>query len=89
MKVYFINLKCKFFILGISKRKLEGNSKAQPLKSLKDRPGHSGVFCFSHTGMKLQHQLSWGLEVAIIILKGWLFDTFFFFLSMLAVVIVF
>lgn len=46
--------------------------------SLKERVEHSGVFSFSHAGMKLQHQLSWGLEVAIIILKGWLLDTIFF-----------
>lgn len=47
--------------------------------SLKDGVECGGVFPFSHAEMKLQHQLSCGLEVAIIILMGWLLDMIFFF----------
>lgn len=56
--------------------------------SLKDGVECGGVFPFSHAEMKLQHQLSCGLEVAIIILMDWLLDMIFF-LVLLVVVILF
>lgn len=49
----------------------------QPASS-KDRVERRGVFSLRHTGMKLQHQLSWELDVAITIPTNWLLDMNFF-----------